>query len=169
MQSSPSVKNNSLTQIWLLPLLVSLTTAVFLSIPYLLAHSLTGEGLVFTGLIMNPEDSNTYWAKMLQGYAGEWLYTIPFTPEAHDGALVGVFYVWLGQIARWLGMSLTAVWHTSRIIAATILFLTIYAFISTFTENHRIRWTAYLLTLFGSGLGWLLFIFRATYWLDAFP
>ncbi|MCA9926464.1 MAG: hypothetical protein KC421_29045, partial [Anaerolineales bacterium] len=34
---------------------------------------------------------------------------------------------------------------------------------------RRTRWTAYLLTLFGSGLGWMLFIFRATYWLDAFP
>ena len=153
----------------LIAFVLAIAIAFIQSIPYLLGHLTAADGLVYTGLIMNPEDSNTYWAKMLQGFSGEWLYTIPFTPEAHDGALVGVFYVWLGQAARWLGISLTAVWHTSRLIAAVILFLTIFIFISAFIQNRRMHWTAYLLTLFGSGLGWLLFIFQATYWLDAFP
>ena len=52
---------------------------------------ITAPGLSFTGILMNPEDSQTYFAKMLQGYNGRFLYTIPFTPEPHDPAFVGVF------------------------------------------------------------------------------
>ncbi|MCA9930357.1 MAG: hypothetical protein KC419_17860, partial [Anaerolineales bacterium] len=133
---------------------------LILLIPYFLGYLSTPPGTIYTGLIMNPEDAQTYWAKMLQGFDGNWLYTIPFTPESHNGALVGVFYVWLGHVARWLGMSLTAVWHAARFIADILLFLTIFAFITAFTPSRRTRWTAYLLTLFGSGLGWMLFIFR---------
>jgi hypothetical protein len=66
---------------------------------------------------------------------------------------VGVFYVWLGQLARVLGLSITAVWHLSRIFADIILFLTTFAFISQFLTDRLQRWTAYLLALFGSGLG----------------
>ncbi|MCP4421051.1 MAG: hypothetical protein GY805_30945, partial [Chloroflexi bacterium] len=116
-----------------------------------------------------PEDAQTYWAKMLQGFDGAWLYTIPFTPEPHAAAGVGIFYVWLGQLARLLGISLTAVWHSSRFVASIILFLTTFRFVATFLADKHSRWTAYLLALYGSGLGWLLFAIGQPFWLDAFP
>lgn len=154
---------------WLAVTAVSLTLTLLLLLPYGLAWLTAAPGTTFTGILMNPEDSQTYLAKMLQGYDGHWLYTIPFTAEAHEPALVGVFYVWLGQLARVSGLSLTTVWHISRIIAQIILFLTTYWFVAEFTERGRERWTAYLLALFGSGLGWILFLFGQAYWLDAFP
>ena len=82
---------------WRLALLVALITAVLGLIPYWLGNLLTPDGLIYMQLIMNPEDAQTYWAKMLQGFNGAWLYTIPFTPEPHAPAGVGIFYVWLGQ------------------------------------------------------------------------
>lgn len=154
---------------WLLIILLAVGLVALMSLPYWLATTTARPGTFFTGIIMNPEDSQTYFAKMRQGYDGQWLYTIPFTTEAHEPAWVGVFYVWLGQAARALGVSLTAVWHGARSIAQFILFLTTYWFVGAFTENGRERWTAYLLALFGSGLGWALFLFGQTYWLDAFP
>ncbi len=170
---------------WQWAILVTIITTLFLQIPYLLGYITTTEGQFFTGLIMNPEDSQTYWAKMTQGFNGAWAYTIPFTTEAHEPAYVGIFYVWLGQLARGLGISLTAVWHGSRMVADIILFLTIYWFAGLFiggrseivkdekqVAKRQIingRKFAFLLAVFGSGLGWLLFILQAPYWLDAFP
>jgi hypothetical protein len=111
----------------------------------------------------------TYFAKMFQGYQGAWAYTIPFTTEPHNAADVGVFYVWLGQLARVAGSSIMAVWHISRLIADLILFLVTFGFIAQFFPNRQQRWTAYLLALFGSGLGWVLFVIGQPYWLDNFP
>lgn len=164
MKLSPPRSNQ-----WLKIGLLSVIAVLTMQLPYLLGYLTTPPGAAYTGLIMNPEDSQTYFAKLWQGTQGAWLYTIPFTPEAHDGALVGVFYVWLGQAARLLGMSATAVWHTSRILAAVILFWVTFAFIAEFVQARRTRWTAFALALFGSGLGWLLFLLGQPYWLDAFP
>ena len=154
---------------WFIAFGVALFTAALGLIPYWLGNLLTPEGMVYTQLIMNPEDAQTYWAKMWQGFHGAWLYTIPFTPEPHAAAGVGIFYVWLGQLARALGVSLTAVWHSSRVIASLILFLTIFRFVATFLPERQSRWTAYLLAIYGSGLGWVLFVIGQPYWLDAFP
>lgn len=154
---------------WLLAAGVAVLTAVLGLIPYWLGNILAPEGMVYMQLIMNPEDAQTYWAKMLQGFDGAWLYTIPFTPEPHAAAGVGIFYVWLGQLARGLGVSLTAVWHGSRFVASIILFLTTFRFVAAFLPDRAARWTAYLLALYGSGLGWLLFVLGQNYWLGAFP
>lgn len=148
---------------------IALVATTLTLIPYALGHALSQEGLVYTSLVMNPEDAQTYWAKMLQGYDGHWLYTIPFTPEVHQGAFVGVFYVWLGQLASMLNISLLAMWHAARVVAGVILFLVTFRFVAAFLTEPRVRWTAYLLAIFGSGLGWLLFLLNQPYWLDAFP
>jgi hypothetical protein len=154
---------------WLGALAVAVGTAVLLLLPYVLGDRSAPTGHVYMHLIMNPEDSLTYWAKMRQGLAGAWLYTIPFTPEPHQGAAIGLFYVWLGQVARWTGLSLTAVWHSSRFVADVLLFVVTFWFTAVFLADKLSRWTAYLLALFGSGLGWLLFLAGQTYWLGAFP
>ncbi|WP_420631470.1 hypothetical protein [Candidatus Leptofilum sp.] len=154
---------------WLLAAGVAVATAVLGLIPYWLGNLLAPDDLVYMQLIMNPEDAQTYWAKMLQGFDGAWLYTIPFTPEPHAAAGVGVFYVWLGQLARGLGVSLTAVWHGSRFVASILLFLITFRFVAAFLPDRRSRWAAYLLAIYGSGLGWLLFVLGQNYWLGAFP
>lgn len=162
-------KNKVTQQEWLIAICIALGTAVIGMLPYLLGSSLVPEGKFYTQLIMNPEDSQTYWAKMLQGLNGSLIYTIPFTPEPHEGTLLGAFYVWLGLGAKLFGLSLVSVWHWSRITSAIILFLMTFRFVAEFLTDRAARWTAYLLAMFGSGLGWLLFAVGATYWLGAFP
>ena len=154
---------------WLATILIALAAAALLLPPYLLGYWTASEGTVFTGLLMNPEDSQTYFAKMLQGYDGDWLYTITFTPEPHEGAFVGGFYLALGHLARLLGLSITGTWHGARVIAGLVMFLVAFRFIAAFLDRPALRWTAYLLALFGSGLGWLLFLLNQPYWLGAFP
>ncbi len=108
-------------------LLVGLT-----AVPILLGYSQTPPNRVYTGLVMNPEDSQSYLAKMRQGAAGSWLYTVPFTPEPHEPAFVGAFYLALGHVARWLGWGITAVYHLAQLLSAFLLFLTTAWFVGLF-------------------------------------
>ncbi|MFO7679066.1 MAG: hypothetical protein R6X34_03365 [Chloroflexota bacterium] len=169
MTNGPAPSSRISRSEWLLVLGVTLIMLALTAVPYLLAYTTAQPGLVFMDTLMNPEDSQTYFAKMLQGYDGRWLYTIPFSPEPHDAAFVGVFYVWLGQLARALEVSVTAVWHGSRVVAQVILCFVTFWFVAQFSRSQNHRWTAYLLALSGSGLGWLLFLLGQPYWLDAFP
>ncbi|MCA9972968.1 MAG: hypothetical protein KC425_22275, partial [Anaerolineales bacterium] len=103
-------------------MLASLVLTCLMALPYAVAYLAAPADLAFTGLIMNPEDSQTYFAKILQGFDGAWQYTIPFTPEPHAPALVGIFYVWLGRLARLLGLAPIVIWHAARVVAQLILF-----------------------------------------------
>lgn len=142
---------------------------VLTNLPYWLGYVTTPDELFFTGLLMNPEDSNTYFAKMLQGYEGAWRYTITFTTEPHNPEFVGVFYLLLGHIARWFSLSVMAIWHLSRNVAGMFLFIVVFYFIRAFVPGRKPQTIAYLLSLFGSGLGWVLFLLGQNYWLNNFP
>ncbi|MBK8985588.1 MAG: hypothetical protein IPM39_05840 [Chloroflexi bacterium] len=154
---------------WGLALLVGLLLVGLTAVPYLLATTTAQPGTVFTGTLMNPEDSQTYFAKMLQGYDGRWLYTIVFTAEPHEPAFLGGFYLFLGHLARWMGLTLTAVWHLARAVSVLLLALAVYGFVAYFVADRRVRLTAFLTAVFGAGLGWLLFLLNQPYWLDTFP
>ncbi|PID87267.1 MAG: hypothetical protein CSB13_00155 [Chloroflexi bacterium] len=154
---------------WVLVLVVTLVVLVVTAVPYFLAYTTTQPGLVFSGTLMNPEDSQTYFGKMLQGYDGHWLYTITFTAEPHEPTFLGGFYFLLGHIARWTGMSLAFMWHLGRALSVVGLMVAAYGFIAYFVAERRTRMIAYLLAVFGAGLGWLLFAFGQTRWLDARP
>ena len=162
-------RNRLLSKEWLSVALVTLLMILLTAVPYILAVITNPPDQFFTAIFMNPEDSQTYFAKMIEGYNGAWLYTIPFTVEVHTPAFVGVYYIWLGHVARWLGVSLLFIWHAARVVAIAILSITIYLFIRNFIDDFRSRMIAYLLSLFGSGLGWVLFLSGNLYWLDAFP
>lgn len=148
---------------------VSLLLVGLTAVPLILGYSQTPPSRVYTGLVMNPDDSQSYLAKMRQGAAGAWGYTVPFTPEPHEPAFVGVFYLALGHGARWLGWGITAVYHLAQLFFALLLFLTTAWFVSLFLPTGEQRKTAFLLATTGSGLGWLLFLLGQPYWLEALP
>lgn len=149
--------------------LALLFLSLVLALPYLLGYATTRQGQVYMGLVMNPEDTQSYFAKMLEGYDGAWLYTIPFTAEEHAPAFLGGLYLLLGHLARILGFDLAAMWHLARVLCDALLFLATWHFIGHFRRESRTRWTAFGLAVLGSGLGWLLFLLDQPYWLDAFP
>lgn len=162
-----SEKTSRKDQVW--ACVIACIAVALMVLPYWLGYVFARPGLEPTGVIMNPEDSQSYFAKMLQGYDGHWLYRIPFTTEEHTPAFIGGFYLWLGHLARSLGLSLVAMWHLARTLAALLMFIAIFGFIARFLPDTRARWIAYLLAVFGSGLGWLLFLLNQPTWLDWTP
>lgn len=143
------------------------------NLPYLVAWAATPDDATFTGLIFNPQDGNSYIAKMRQGLVGSWRFHLPYTPEQHAGAAIYLFYLLLGHIARWTGLPLVGVYHGARLLGGIAMMAGIYALAFFLSDDRRERGTMFLLTSLGSGLGWLIGatgIETADLWVpEAFP
>lgn len=129
---------------------------ILVTIPYLIAYVNGGEDHVFGGFLINPQDGNSYLAKMEEGWQGEWKFTLPFSAEKSDGAFLFLFYILLGHIARFTGSALILVFHVTRLICSIFLLFSLAHFTDwIFRGKSEFSWWAFLLSLFGSGLGWL--------------
>lgn len=124
-------------------------------LPYLYAHFSTPPDRFYTGLLVNPYDSNSYLAKMRQGMRGEWLFHLPYTSEDHPGAFILTFYLLLGHISSLLSLSPVLVFHLARAGCGLFLLLTVYRFLGLFLEDVGERRMAFLLIGLSSGLGFL--------------
>jgi len=144
-------------------------TLALASLPYLLGYAFAPADMEFGGLVMNIEDSQSYLAKMRQGAQGRWLYHTPFTPEEHEGAFVGGFYLFWGWVARLLGLPIIYLWHMSRILCGGLLLLVIYLFTARFLEDRGERIFAFLLSALGSGFGWALLLTGQPFLWGSFP
>jgi hypothetical protein len=143
------------------------------NLPYVVAWAATPGDAIFTGLIFNPQDGNSYVAKMRQGYKGFWQFRLPYTPEPHDGAAIYLYHLLLGHFARWAEVPLIIVYHSARILGGMVMLMAIYCLACTLSDDRRERRTMFLLTSLGSGLGWLAAVIgteTADLWVsEAFP
>jgi len=126
------------------------------SLPYLLGCYLSSPDMHFGGFVIAVEDGNSYIAKMGQGARGQWLFHLPYTSEDHDGAILFIFHLLLGKLAKLRGLSLVNVYHLARLGCGLFLLWMTYVFISYFVSFVALRRIAFLLLCFSSGLGWLL-------------
>jgi hypothetical protein len=155
--------------------LVAVITGVLLmiSLPYLVAMRSAGEDRVFGGFLLNPQDGNSYLAKMYEGWRGDWRFTLPYTAEKGNGAFINIFYLALGHLARISGFPLLVIFHTMRLLSAIILLLVLYRFMSYIFIDRKMRLFAFTLAACGSGLGWLSIsvgLFTSDFWVaETYP
>lgn len=151
--------------------LLALIFLLLVCLPYLYAAAAGGDDFVFGGFLLNPIDGNSYLSKMYQGWRGGWQFQLPYTADRGEGAYLFVFYLFLGHLARFLGLSLVVAFHLARLMAAGLLLVSLYWFFEdSLGQSSKL---AFLLAIFGSGLGWLatLFgLFTADFWVaEAYP
>jgi hypothetical protein len=153
-------------------LAVSLLLILAVSLPYFLAARAEGE-YVFGGLLLNPLDGNSYFAKMQQGWRGETQFTLPFTAEPGEGVYLFVFYLFLGHLARWLGLSVMMMFHLARLFGVIVLLLALYLFLQSSLPDKRTVGFSFTLAILGSGLGWIAALFggfTADFWVaETYP
>lgn len=152
---------------------------LLLTLPFLFS-SFPAHSEVPGGFLFNPIDGNSYLAKMRQGYEGSWLFTLPYTAEPGQGAAINLYYIFLGHVARIVGVpenlgfnSLLVTFHAARVLGALLLSLALYRFFAAFFVETGQRLLAFSLALFGSGLGWLAAgfgFFASDFWVaEAYP
>lgn len=128
---------------------------IVISVPFVWAYGVGAPAAHFTGVLVNPLDGASYQAKMAQGYAGGWLFHLPFTPEQHQGVFLYTVYLALGHLARVLGMQSILVFHVMRLVGAVLMAVALYRFTADWTDNVAQRRIAWGLAMIGAGFGWL--------------
>ncbi len=131
-------------------LLVALGTVA----PYAVALQ-AAKPNTFTGFLINPVDGFSYLAKMRQGADGEWLFRLPYAPNPGSAAFLYGYYIFLGHVADFLKVPLIVLFHAARFLAGIGLFWLGFYFFKTFLQDKFEAWAAFLLSLFGAGLGWI--------------
>jgi hypothetical protein len=146
---------------------------LLISLPYLFAGSTSGNDYVFAGFLNNPLDGNTYLAKMYQGWRGDLRFQLPYTAEPGAGGYINMLYLALGHLARWLNVPILCIFHISRILSSLLLTWSIWCFYGCIFSNSRLQKSAFVLTLFGSGMGWILLAtgaFTSDFWVaETYP
>ena len=152
---------------------------IFIGLPYLLAVAWQGHDFFFSGFLLNPIDGNSYLAKMYQGWAGEWKFHLTYTAAAYpaqagSGAYLFLFYLFLGHLARWLGLPLIVLFHVARLAGASVMVFSLAAFFQHIFAGQppAVRLATWLAAL-GSGLGWLVLLsglLPSDFWVaEAYP
>lgn len=135
------------------------STALFLlagTLPYAVGWLAAPEGAVFTGVAINPLDTNTYLANMQVGYAGRWLFTMPYTAIPSRPVPVYLLYILLGHVARVTTISLPLTFHLARLAAGGVFAVSAYHFLARCLDQPGERKLALGLLLFTGGTGWLV-------------
>ncbi|MBI5961082.1 MAG: hypothetical protein HY866_20250 [Chloroflexi bacterium] len=133
-------------------------------IPYLIGWLSAGSRWEFGGFLFGADDGYSYLAKMRLGARGDWLFTIRYTAEAHDGALLFLPYILLGRLTSFfvasdnpdLPTALAITFHMARMFFGFALILVSYRFVAVFLRRPGTRMLALVLITLGGGFGWLL-------------
>ncbi|MBM4421911.1 MAG: hypothetical protein FJ030_00800 [Chloroflexi bacterium] len=144
--------------IWVLGVSAIVVAATF--VPYVVGWLRQTPELFFSGILFNSIDANVYLAVMQQGRHGSWLMSLPFTAEAHPPMFLYEFYILLGNICRWLGVTPLIAYHAVRGLGGLGLLLAAYDYIRVHIASVAIRKVAFLLLCMGSGFGWLMQVIR---------
>jgi hypothetical protein len=127
-------------------------------IPYLFGWSLIGADSSrgwFSWLGYNLDDSCVYLSWMRQAADGHFFQRNLFTTEQQVGHQFSVFFLLLGNIARFLHLPLLFVYHASRLVLGVAFLRAVWSLLELLIVKPGARKVSFLLVCFSAGLGWL--------------
>jgi hypothetical protein len=130
------------------------------ALPYLFAYRSSPADRHFVGIVFNVPDHLQYFS-WLRDHRHAWLVANRMTPEPNSPALFNLLWLCVAQIQVITGWSVAALFQGTRLIAGAALLLVLYPVCGLFTRTRAERWTAYLLIVLGSGLGWIWVVDKA--------
>ncbi len=159
MQTLRSVYISTTEWRWVIILSGFLVALTLVPYAWALASNSSADEWQFMGMLSNPKDGATYLSKIEEGRQGAWLFELRYTPEAHDGAGINTFYLFLGHAARITGLSSLLIFHLARVATSFFMYISLYQLGATIWVRLRPRRLFFTLLAIGSGLGWFLLLF----------
>lgn len=136
-------------------LIASLLVVFLSSLPLILGYALQTPEQRFVGTMYDRQDYSIHLAMMNYGVAGGWDYQFRFTTEPHTATYLKTFYVLLGHLSGWTGISVGAVFQMARILLGLLACLSIYRLLTRILPSVNQRRLAFILATLGAGFGWL--------------
>ena len=130
-------------------ILILLTVTLSISQTILYAIK-TPPGHTFLFIHNFIEDYYYYLHLMRQGWEGHVIATSWMTPEVYPGAVVNVFFLLLGHLARMFHIGIPVMYLLARISGGAVLLVLVYVLIQKiFPKDRAKRIGAFLLVIFG--------------------
>ena len=136
-------------------LIAALMIMSLLTVPNWVGTHMQNDQLAYRGMYADLTDYSVYLSMMRSGEMGAWMYTMRFTNEALPPAFVRMFYVLLGHISGWTGLSVVAVYEIARWLFGIAALYAIYILCNSIFQKKNLARAAFLLISLGSGVGWL--------------
>ncbi len=146
-----------------------------IALPLVIGMAAANDNLVFNGFIINIPDNYSYIGKMREGWMGSWQFSMLSSSIPPGKNYLYLFYIFLGHVARWLGLPLVFTFHAARGLGVILLWHQLSRFVEVYLERHdaKTKNIALLLLCFGSGIGWVAVIFggyTGDFWIpEAYP
>ena len=150
---------------------VIILAIVLTTLPYFIGLTAAGSEWEFSGFLFGVTDGNSYLAKMLRGYAGEWLFRTPYTSGEQDGMLAFLPYLLLGKLTSPPAqhLQLVILYHLFRILGLIFMIGITESFLERFLRKKVIQRWALMMIILGGGLGWIPVLIGRLDWLEWIP
>lgn len=148
-------------QEWCFVWAVIVAVLVLTSLPYLYGYLSSPPEKQFMGLMLDVPDHGQYLA-WWRGFQHSPLVSNKLTPEPNNPIFFNLLWWVLAQVSRWTGLGYAPVFQAFRWVAGGSFLWAVYRLIAQFLPEVYQRRIAFLLIAFGSGLGWVLVVFKYT-------
>jgi hypothetical protein len=140
---------------WLYVGIVIVVLLAITSLPYLYAYLGAPPDRHFMGVVYNIPDHFQYFS-WLRESRDKFFVPNQLTPEYSTPLLFNFLWWTLGRIQVITGWDYRLLYQITRLLAGAFVIAATYFFCSVVFTNRAKRWTAFLIAVVGSGLGWLL-------------
>jgi len=145
---------------WLFLAIVSILIILFTSLPYVYGYLVSPKNTYFLPVSgINQGDYANYFSYIEQTKDGHLLFEDLYTTETQPRAILNLFFLGLGLIAKFFSLSAVAIFQISRIILIPIFVFIYYLFISLLFKEKLKRQFGLFFTCFSAGVGCLLSLF----------
>jgi hypothetical protein len=125
-----------------------------LAFPYVVLALLHPSHALYSGVIYNPNDAYFYFAQMLHGHDGAWIFTNYFTYQQQAPIAIHWFYHLIGRLTPGIPdpLATSLAWHGIRLVLAAVFLRQLWALLGDLLPGRASRRVAFLLVVFTSGL-----------------
>jgi hypothetical protein len=137
------------------------TLLILTSIPYAFAYFSAPKDKQFMGFIINVED-HTQYLSWYKGFQSSGLISNTQTSEENPPIFFNLLWWMLAKAGQITGISYILIYQIFRWLACAFFLLVIYIFYSFIFTDIVQRKAVFLMTVAGSGLGWILVVLKYT-------
>jgi hypothetical protein len=138
---------------------------VICTIPVIYAYATAPSDMRYMGILVNVPDHAQYFQWMRE-FTTAWLSPNKLTPEPNAPLFFNLLWVVLARVGTLLGMpfetSYQVMYQVLRVVATVAFLLLVYRMCAWFLPDVPRRRTAFLITIFASGFGWVLVLMKYT-------
>lgn len=125
------------------------------SLPMISGSLAQSENQRFIGSYFDKQDYAVHLAMIHYGEQGHWDYQFRFTTEFHSSYYLRIFYVFLGNLNRFLHLPANILFQLSRLFFGLIAIFSVYRLFTRVFISINQRRLATILATLGSGAGWI--------------